>query len=159
MRVGAFLKLFASLTVCFGAAMIGGKFTGLSVTTWYTTLNKPFFTPPSAVFAPVWSVLYFLMAVAVYRVWRKREDGIRDNLALLFFGLQLGLNVAWSAVFFGLRSIGGGLFVILILWGSIALTLWRFRTISRFAAMCLLPYWLWVSFAVILNYTIWRLNS
>lgn len=158
MRTAGILKFSASLVICFCAAMIGSWFTGLSVGTWYTTLAKPDFNPPNAVFAPVWSVLYFLMAIALYRIWSKRDEGVRDILALVLFGVQLGINVSWSIVFFGLRSIGGGLIVILILWGAIALTIWRFRSISSFAAVCLVPYWIWVSFALVLNYSIWRLN-
>jgi tryptophan-rich sensory protein len=98
------------------------------------------------------------MAVALYLVWYERKNGVRDNLALQLFAAQLALNVSWSAVFFGLHSIGGGLVVILLLGITLLATIWRFWPISRLAATCLIPYFLWLSFAAVLNFAIWRLN-
>ena len=158
MRSERLKKLLVSLVACFGAAAIGGWFTGPSVAGWYATVQKPSFTPPNEVFAPVWSVLYFLMALALYSIWRKQDEGLRYNRALTFFVMQLLMNVAWSVVFFGLHSIAGGMVVIVALWVMIALTIYTSWRVSRFAAACLAPYLAWVSFAAFLNYAIWRLN-
>jgi tryptophan-rich sensory protein len=151
-------KLLASLVLCFGAAAIGSMVTRPAVASWYVTVQKPVFSPPNEVFAPVWTILYLLMAVALYLVWHKRENGVRDNLALQLFAVQLTLNVFWSVVFFGLHSIGGGLIVICLLGMTLLATIRRFGSISRFAAACLIPYFLWLSFATVLNFAIWRLN-
>jgi len=159
MRSERLKKLLGSLAACFGAAAIGGWVTGPSVAGWYVTVRKPGFTPPNEVFAPVWSVLYLLMALALYSIWHKRDEGLRGKRALTFFALQLLMNVAWSVVFFGLHSIAGGLAVIVVLWLMIALTIYLSWSVSRLAAACLVPYLAWVSFAAFLNYAIWRLNS
>ncbi len=151
-------KLLVSLLACFGAAALGSAITQPAVSGWYTTVQRPSFAPPNEVFAPVWTLLYFLMAVALYLVWRERKNGVRDNLALKLFVAQLALNVSWSAVFFGLQSIGGGLVVILLLGITLLATILRFWPISRLAAACLIPYFLWLSFATALNFAIWRLN-
>ena len=153
-----FKKMLVSLIVCFGASAIGGAFTRPAVTGWYVMVQKPLFSPPNEVFAPVWTVLYFLMAVSLYLIWQKRREGLRDNSALLLFSAQLALNASWSAVFFGLQSIGGGLVVIGMLWLTLLATIRRFWSISRRAAACLIPYFIWLSFAVVLNFAIWRLN-
>jgi len=156
MRSLELTKLLVSLTVCFGAAAIGGTVTRPAIAGWYLTVRKPDFSPPNEVFGPVWSLLYLLMAVALYLVWRKRE--VKKDQALLLFAAQLVLNVCWSAVFFGLHSIAGGLAVIALLWAAVAETIRRFWRISRTAALCLVPYLIWLSFAAVLNYAIWRLN-
>ena len=158
MRHMGLKKLLASLGLCFGAAAIGSAVTRPAVAGWYVTVQKPVFSPPNEVFAPVWTSLYMLMAVALYLVWYKRENGVRDNLALQLFAVQLSLNVSWSLVFFGLQSIGGGLVVIGLLWLTLLATIRRFWPISRIAAACLIPYFLWLSFAAVLNFAIWRLN-
>jgi len=152
-------KFLASLAFCFGAAAIVSTVTRPAVTGWYVTVQKPVFSPPNEVFAPVWTILYLLMAVALYLVWHKRESGVRDNLALQLFAVQLTLNVLWSIVFFGLQSISGGLVVIVLLGIALLATISRFWPISRIAAVCLIPYLLWLSFATVLNFAIWRLNS
>ncbi len=150
-------KFIVCLITCFGAGAIGGLFTKLSVNSWYAQLIKPEFSPPGWVFAPVWNFLYFLMAVSFYLVWV--SDKSKDkNTALLFFIGQLLVNVAWSAVFFGLRSPAGGFFIIIILIVLIACTIFYFARISKKAAYLLLPYLAWVCFAGCLNYYLWILN-
>ena len=151
-------KMLVSLIACFGAAALGSVVTRPAVAGWYVMVQKPAFSPPNELFAPVWTLLYFLMAVALYLVWQKREDGVRDNLAMQLFAAQLALNVFWSVVFFGLKSIGGGLVVIGLLWVTLLATIRRFWPISRIAAACLIPYFLWLSFAAVLNFAILRLN-
>ena len=152
-----FRKFVASLAVCFGAGAVGGLFTGTSVNSWYPRLIRPEFAPPNWVFAPVWNSLYLLMAVSLYFIWS--SDGQKTKrLALLAFAFQLFLNMAWSAVFFGLRSPAGGFLVILILIAAILCNIFLFGRISRKSAMLLLPYLCWVSFASYLNYGYWILN-
>ena len=145
------------LISCFGAGAIGGVFTQSSLTTWYAQLIKPELSSPNWVFAPVWNVLYFLMAIALYRLLISEQQQGR-RLALAFFEVQLLLNITWSAVFFGLHSPGGGLVVIAILVAAIGATMFWSRRVSKVAALLLVPYLGWVCFAAYLNYQFWRLN-
>jgi benzodiazapine receptor len=145
-----------SLLVCFGAAAIGGEFTGTSITDWYSTLNKPAINPPNWIFGPVWSILYCCMAVAAWLVWKKTGF---NNAALIFFAVQLILNVAWSGIFFGLRQPGWAFLEIIFLWVAIGLTTISFIRIESWAGYLFIPYLLWVSFAAYLNFLLWKLNS
>ena len=152
-----FRKFVASLAVCFGAGAVGGLFTATSLNSWYPQLIRPEFAPPNWVFAPVWNILYLLMAGSLYFVWS--GDGQKTKrLALMAFAFQLFLNMAWSAVFFGLRSPAGGFFVILVLIAAIVWNIVLFGRISRKSALLLLPYLCWVGFAGYLNYGYWILN-
>jgi len=151
-------SLIAAIIICNLAGAIGGIFTARSVTTWYSTLSKPSFSPPSWVFAPVWTTLYTLMGVAAWMVWRKGVAQAPVRTALIVFAIQLLLNAVWSPVFFGLRSPGYAFLVILALWAAIALTIVWFLKASTPAGLLLLPYIAWVSFAAVLNYELWRLN-
>ena len=149
------LGLFVA--VCLGAGSLGAIFTAGSVRDWYPTLQKPLWNPPSWVFGPVWTILYLMMAIAAWLVWRKREFiGVNSSLAL--FAFQLILNVLWSPLFFGLKNPLAGLLDIVPLWAAILATLIAFWKISPVAGVLLVPYWLWVSFATVLNFTIWKLN-
>jgi len=143
--------------VCFAAAAIGARFTSPNVPGWYANLEKPSWTPPSWVFGPVWSVLYLLMAISAWQVWRR--TGLRAAMVpLALFGIQLVLNVAWSGLFFGLRRPGAALIEIVLLWVAILATMIAFRQRSALAGWLMLPYLAWVSFAVALNLAIWNLN-
>ena len=153
------IKLLISLAICFAAEGLGGLFTAQSVGAWYLTLQKPAFTPPGWLFGPVWTLLYLMMGIALYSIWNTAGSGAQGRSALTLFALQLLLNVAWSAVFFGRQSPLGGLLIIVALLLALALTIWRFRRISPLAAGLLLPYLAWTSFAAVLNFAIWRLNS
>jgi benzodiazapine receptor len=149
------LVVFVGLCLAVGA--LGGWVTADSVKTWYTTINKPSFTPPNWLFGPVWTVLYVLMGVAAWRVWCKaRPDQLRVPLAL--FAVQLALNLAWSVVFFGAHRIGGAVVVIVGLEAAILATMVAFRRIDGLAALLLVPYALWVVFAAVLNIAVWQLN-
>lgn len=149
--------LLLLLALCFGVAALGGLATSSTVDTWYQTLNKPAFTPPDWLFAPVWSLLYAMMAVAAWRIWNRRhQPGAR--LALALFGLQLALNLGWSWLFFGLIWPAGGLVDILLLLAVLALTLRAFWRIDRVAGALLAPYWAWTAFAAVLNGFIWAMN-
>jgi len=143
--------------VCFAAAAMGAAFTSPNVPGWYANLNKPSWTPPSWVFGPVWSLLYLLMGVSAWQVWRR--TGLRAALVpLALFGIQLVLNAAWSGLFFGLRSPGVALIDIVLLWCAILVTMIAFWRRSTPAGWLMLPYLAWVSFAVALNLAIWNLN-
>ncbi len=131
--------------------------TASSVGTWYQTLAKPSFNPPDWVFAPVWTTLYILMGVAGWLVWRASGWG-RATSALVLFAVQLALNLAWSFLFFGGRHIGLALIEIVLVLAAIVVTAFLFRRHSGWAALLLLPYAAWVSFATVLNAALWRLN-
>jgi len=149
-------KFAASIGVCQFAGTIGSIFTASTVSSWYPTLIKPNFSPPSWLFAPVWVLLYFLMGISLYLIWQNRA---RDNKkSLIIFGIQLILNVFWSFLFFGLRSPLYGLIDILFLLAAIILTIVLSFKISSYAAILLIPYLAWVCFATILNYSIITLN-
>jgi benzodiazapine receptor len=143
--------------LCFLAAGLGSLFTMVSLGSWYAGLAKPSWNPPSWIFGPVWTVLYAMMAVAGWLVWRR--GGSQSRIALRWFAIQLALNVGWSAVFFGLQLPGVAFVEILALWVAIATTLVTSWKVSRAAGILLAPYLLWVSFATILNFAIWRLNT
>jgi translocator protein len=151
------LALVACLAACFGAAAIGSIFTMTAVRTWYAEIQKPSFSPPNWLFGPVWTILYAMMAVAVWLVWRQ-ADTRATKLPLVLFGVQLVLNAAWSPIFFGLGSFGGALVDIVALWMAIVATLVAFVRVSLPAGILLIPYLGWVSFAAVLNFSIWRLN-
>lgn len=152
------IKLFLSVIVCLSAGFIGSLFTRSSLGTWYAQLKKPSFSAPSWVFAPAWTILYILMGVAAYLIWKKGLDIKKVRIALCVFILQLVLNTAWSPVFFGMRSPLAGLVIIILLWFAIVATMILFFRISRPAAVLLIPYIAWVSFALTLNAAIVRLN-
>ena len=151
------LKLVTSVILCQIAGFLGSLFTTPAIPTWYQTLNKPFFTPPNWVFSPVWICLFVLMGISLFFVWR-RPDHPQFKPALIFFFVQLILNVLWSIAFFGLRSPFLGLVDIVALWIAILLTIQYSFKVSKFAGVLLIPYLLWVGFASLLNFSLWILN-
>lgn len=153
-----FLKLILSIAMCEAVGVIGSVFTVSSIQTWYVFLNKPTFSPPNWIFGPVWTLLYALMGISLYLVWSKVSKSNKANYALKVFFGQLALNFSWSIVFFGLHNPFLALIVIILLWASILYTIILFNKISRLAALLLIPYILWVSFAVFLNLFIILLN-
>jgi len=152
------LRILAFVLVCELAGVIGSIFTTSSIPAWYAGLAKPPFNPPGWVFAPVWTILYALMGLAAYLVFEKgpRKNEVRKALAV--FAGQLLLNLLWSIVFFGAHQIFGAAIVIVFLWGMILASIWLFSKISRAAAYLLVPYILWVSFAAVLNISLYVLN-
>lgn len=152
-----YLKLTISFIFPFLAAFIGSSATTPSIPTWYASLNKPWWNPPNWLFAPVWTILYVSMAVAFYFVWTKSGDkNIRPAVNVYLF--QLILNALWSIFFFGQQNPAMGLLIIVILWFLILITILRFYDLNKTAGLILIPYILWVSFASVLNLSIFLLN-
>jgi len=147
--------LAASILLCQLAGFVGSFYTAPAIATWYATLNKPFFTPPSWVFAPAWITLYTMMGLSLFLVWSKSRGKLN---VFTPFAVQLALNAIWSAVFFGLKSPAAAFMVIMLLWLAIAWTIKSFRMVSRTAALLLVPYLLWVTFAALLNWSITLVN-
>jgi len=152
------VKLIVSIVACEGAGGIGAIFTTPAIPTWYAGLKKPAFTPPNSVFGPVWITLYLLMGIAVFMVWRVglNQEGVA--IAFTIFWIQLALNILWSVIFFGLKSISGGMALILLLWIAILVNIILFFGVSPIAGGLLIPYIIWVSIAANLNIRIWILN-
>ncbi len=153
------LRLVAAIAIPQAVGLTAAVATAAGVSDWYPGLVKPWFTPPSGVFGPAWTLLYLLMGIALWLVWREAGTDDRARPALLAFAVQLALNALWSVLFFGLRSPGLAFAEILVLWGAITLTIVFFRRVSPLAAALLVPYWLWVGFATLLNGSIWILNT
>jgi tryptophan-rich sensory protein len=138
--------------------MLGSVFTAPAIGTWYAGLVKPSFNPPNWLFGPVWISLYFIMGVSAYLVWRNGLEKREARTAMFAFLIQLLLNAAWTPVFFGLRHPEAALAVIIALWLAILATVLSFRKVSVLAALLLIPYLAWVSFAAVLNAAIAYLN-
>ena len=151
-------RLLISLFVCQLAGIIGSIFTTPAITTWYASLKKPSFNPPNWLFGPVWITLFVFMGISLYLVWRKGSDTPLVRNGLLLFGIQLLFNVLWSVAFFGLKSPISGLVVIVVLWITILLTILQFSKVSELATALLIPYIVWVSFAGVLNFSLFILN-
>ena len=151
-------KLIISITLCQLAGLIGTYFTIDAIPTWYAGLSKPSFNPPNWLFGPVWIVLYIMMGISLFIIWKEDLKNKQVKSAFIIFMIQLVFNTAWSIVFFGAHSVTGGLIVIIILWILILMTILSFMKISRIAGILLIPYLLWVSFASFLNYSIFKLN-
>lgn len=151
------VALAGFVALCFVVAAAGGAVTATSVGTWYPGLAKPAFNPPDWVFGPVWTALYLMIAVAGWRVWRRRSES-GAWLALGAWGVQLSLNLSWSLLFFGARMIGTALAEIAVLLAAILITAALFWRIDRIAGALLIPYAAWVGFATVLNAALWRLN-
>jgi benzodiazapine receptor len=152
------VKLIVSIVVCQGAGVIGAIFTTPAIPTWYAGLKKPAFTPPNSVFGPVWITLYLLMGIAVFLVWREGLNQQGVTTAFVLFWVQLVLNILWSVIFFGFKSLLGGMVVILLLWLAILANIIVFFGVSPIAGGLLIPYIIWVSIAANLNAQVWILN-
>lgn len=151
-------KLLISVIVCEGVGLLGSVVTFPSIPSWYVTLQKPLFTPPSWLFGPVWSTLFVLMGVSLYLVWKKGLKSKQSVRSVKIFGLQLVLNFLWSLLFFGFHSPVLALFDILILWFAILWTILTFAKLDKLSSILLWPYLAWVSFASVLNLFIVKLN-
>ncbi len=154
---GSLLALVLLLALCYGVAGLGSSVTMPAIPVWYAGLAKPAFAPPNWLFGPVWGTLYGVMAFAAWRVWLQR-DRHDIRVALTLFFLQLALNLAWSFLFFGLRSPLAGLVGIVPLVVLVFATLVAFGRIDRLAGLAFAPYLAWVSFATALAAGVWLLN-
>jgi tryptophan-rich sensory protein len=149
--------LVISLLITLGIGGVASIFTTSQITTWYVYLHKPSFNPPNWLFAPVWTTLYIMIAIAAYLVWQRRVATGYTVARNIYIG-QLIFNFSWSIVFFGLHQIFGALMVIALLWLSIILNIILFWRVNKTAGWLLVPYLLWVSFAGMLNLFIYTLN-
>ena len=154
------IRIVLVVMTCLVIGYLSGIVTRESILTWYPTLVKPVFNPPNWLFGPVWTLLYAMMGVAGGLIWNHIESD-RENVkkAFLFFIIQLGLNALWSYLFFGLHNPLIALIEIILLWLMIFETYTQFKRIDKVAGLLLIPYLLWVSFATVLNASIWWLNS
>ncbi len=159
MEINNFFRLFAAIALAECAGIIGAIFTRPAIAGWYASLQKPLLNPPAWIFGPVWILLYALMGIALFLVWKnKTGPAKRHAKAVGIFFVQLALNFLWSIIFFGLRNPGAAFIEIIILWTTIIVTIALFHKISKLAAWLLVPYILWVSFAGYLNFAIWMIN-
>ena len=150
--------LIGSILLCNCAGLLGALATSTGQDSWYATLIKPSFNPPSWLFGPVWTLLYVLMGISLFLVIMEGKKGRNIRIPLILFAVQLILNTLWSFAFFGLESPLYGLLVIIPLWVFIFATIVTFYPIRKAAAWLLVPYIAWVSFATILNYALYSLN-
>lgn len=151
-------KFGVSIALPLFAGAIGSFFTMPAIDSWYKEIIRPSFNPPDWVFGPVWALLYILMGVAFYLIWQSDIEKKKKEIAIIFFVIQLALNSLWSILFFGLRNLESSLIEIFVLWLAILINLILFGRIRKSAGWLLLPYLLWVSFAAVLNFSIWQLN-
>ena len=156
------LSKLVTLIICIALPLIIGSLSGIAniggLNDWYIELKKPSFNPPGYLFGPVWTILYLLMGISLYLVWISPAGKIRQE-SLVIFGIQMMLNFAWSFIFFYFRQPGWALVDIVALWISIIIMIFFFYRVNRVAAMIQIPYLLWVSFATLLNASIWVLNK
>lgn len=159
MKLTNFWKLIISFLVVAAAALVGSLATMDAIPTWYTELNRTAITPPNWVFGPAWTLLYILMAIAAFLVWKKGLEKKEVREALQLFIAQLSFNALWSIIFFGQHEILMAFFEIVFLWLTILLTILWFSKISKLAAWLMVPYITWVTFAGILNFATYLVNK
>ena len=158
MKLPVVIKFIVCLALTFSAAFLGALSTRSAISDWYANLNKPFFTPPDWLFGPVWTLLYLLMALSAFLVWQKGLETPIVRIALALYLLQLILNGLWTPLFFGLKMPLVAFIEIILLWIAIVFTIVASARVSMAAALLLLPYIIWTSFAAALNFSIWLLN-
>jgi tryptophan-rich sensory protein len=151
------ISLIGWMGICFAVAGVSGSWTASEIPGWYRTLARPAIAPPNWIFGPVWTLLYALMAVAAWQIWQSPASSGR-TLGLTLFLAQLGLNFAWSLIFFRQHAIGAALVEVVLLWVAIGATTLLFGRVAPSAAWLMAPYWAWVTFAALLNEEFWRLN-
>ncbi|MGC4102533.1 TspO/MBR family protein [Ferruginibacter sp.] len=152
------MRLIISILIPLLVGFVTGFITRPGVEGWYAFINKPSFNPPNWVFAPIWTILYILMGIAFYIIWKTEADKRIKRTAIIFYGIQLALNFTWSLIFFSLHQPAWALADIFALQLMILLTIAWFGKISPPASWLLVPYICWVSFAAVLNYAVWKMN-
>ncbi len=153
-----FPKLIFAIVICQLAGFIGSIFTTPKIAIWYASLSKPAFNPPNWLFGPVWTILFILMGISLYLIIIQDTREKKVKIAAFVFGIQLALNTLWSILFFGLQSPLLAFIEIIFLWLAILATILLFRKINKTAAYLLIPYILWVSFAAVLNLSVFLMN-
>jgi benzodiazapine receptor len=153
---GLMLKIIICVVVCVGLGSLSGLSTIDAIQTWYPTIIKPSWNPPNWLFGPVWTLLYILMGISFALLWNSSQNGRKS--AMLLFVVQFGLNIAWSFIFFNLHLLGWSFIESLCMLAAIGATIYLSYSVNTTAAYLLVPYFLWVSFASILNGTVWWLN-
>lgn len=153
-----YLTLFIFIAISELSGILGSLFTASSIPSWYNGLTKPSFNPPSWVFGPVWTILYLLIGISGYLLWQARHTSAAAKWAIVFFFVQLALNALWTPLFFGAKLLGVALVEIIFMWLAIVATIFFAWQTNKWAAILLLPYLAWVSFASLLNYSLWKLN-
>lgn len=156
-RYPKYVVLLACVSLCQLAGVIGSIFTAPEIPTWYTTLNKPFFNPPAWVFGPVWTTLYTLMGIWLYRFIQLLPKSEPRNLVKQFL-IHIVVNTSWSIIFFGFKNLGLAFVVIVGMWTQIIYLIFKSKNLDFKASLLLIPYFLWVSFATVLNLALWYLN-
>ncbi len=151
-------RLIISLALPQLAGLIGALFTVSAIPTWYASLQRPSFSPPNWVFGPAWTILYILMGISIYLIWQRIKEGKKIKSVMFLFWVHLFFNAIWSIIFFGFQNPKLALINIVIIWLFIIILMFKFWKINRWSTYLLIPYFLWVSFASILNYFIWYLN-
>ena len=157
-KMNTYLKLFLCITIPLLIGAVSGIATAGSINTWYVTLHKPFFNPPNYLFGPVWTTLYILMGISFYMILQSPKNKLTQR-AIYLFCIQIFLNFCWSFIFFKFQYIGLALIEIVIMWCSIVAMIMCFIKINKTAGYLQIPYLLWVSFASILNASLWWLNK
>ncbi|MBI4137187.1 tryptophan-rich sensory protein [Candidatus Roizmanbacteria bacterium] len=157
-------RLLGAILICQSAGIIGSFFTASAIPGWYASLEKPVFTPPNWLFAPVWLILYTVIGISLYRIWLKRrrlvhktEDGAIISALYLFY-IHLVINAYWSIVFFGMKDLLSAVLIIFILTAMVLVLIAQFFRIDRIAGILLIPYYLWLVYASCLTLSIWQLN-
>ncbi len=153
------LKLIIAIAIPLIVGGTSGFFTATGVESWYQTIARPTWNPPGWIFGPVWTTLYVMMGISLFLVWKEDTSVELKKIGIALFAVQLVLNFFWSFIFFNQHQIGWALVEIAAMWVFILLTIFAFAQVNKAAAWLLVPYISWVSFATILNYTIWQLNK
>lgn len=154
-----FFKLIIAVILCEGTGIISALIANVNTNSWFTNLNKPSWNPPSYLFAPVWTILYFLMAISLWLIWKHKAPETSKRNAYYLFAFQLFLNFWWSILFFKFHSPSIALVNIILMLAVIINTIIYFFRFSKTAAWLLIPYAAWVTFALFLNYSIYKLNN
>lgn len=158
-KITSTVKLISSILLCELVGVSSALLSSMNDSSWFENLNKPSWNPPAYLFGPVWTLLYLCMGVSIWFIWKSHEENLTKRKAILTFCIQLMFNFFWSILFFRFQNPFAAFILILVLLSSILLTISYFSSISKKAAWLLVPYLLWVCFATILNYSIWKLNS
>jgi len=154
----SYKRLIISLVLPQIAGLVGSFFTTSAIPTWYAMLQKPSFSPPNWIFGPTWIILYILMGISVYLIWQRIEENKKAKGVMWLFWIHLFFNAIWSITFFGLQNPGLAFVNIIIIWLLIIILMIKFWKINKWSTYLLIPYFIWVSFASVLNYFIWYLN-